>query len=155
MIWGIDPGVNGALALFDPIKGTLHVEDIKTVKINNRKDIVPSLLCDQLKQQHCPIYIEHVGSMPGNSGRSMFTFGKTYGVILGVAAGLQMPVTTVTPQVWMRKVGKKKGKEGSRQRAFQLFPAYASSFARVKDHDRADAALIAYYGFTFGESVER
>jgi len=33
-------------------------------------------------------------------------------------------------------------------------PAYSQLFARKKDDGRADAALIAYYGFTYGESVD-
>ena len=38
------------------------------------------------------------------------------------------------------------GKDGSRLRAMELFPAYADRFKRVKDDGRSDAALIAYYG---------
>jgi crossover junction endodeoxyribonuclease RuvC len=38
------------------------------------------------------------------------------------------------------------GKDGSRYRAAQLFPARAELFKRVKDDGRSDATLIAAYG---------
>jgi crossover junction endodeoxyribonuclease RuvC len=37
-------------------------------------------------------------------------------------------------------------KEGSRQRALQLFPAAHALLARKKDHGRAEASLIALFG---------
>ena len=76
--------------------------------------------------------------------------------MLGAAAALQMPTTAVTPQVWMKAVGRQKGKnkDASRARACQLFPSYAHYFERKKDDGRADAALLCYYGFLYGRSVE-
>ena len=44
-----------------------------------------------------------------------------------------------------KALGVRDGKDGSRQRACELFPAYASAFSRVKDNGRSDAALIAMW----------
>ena len=51
-----------------------------------------------------PVYcvIEHVHSFPGNSGRSMFTFGCNYGQWLGILATLKIPYIEVTPYKWMK-----------------------------------------------------
>ena len=64
----------------------------------------------------------------------------------GILAALDVPVTIVTPQAWRKRVVVREGKDGSRERAMQLFPRQAAMFARKKDDGRADAALIAYYG---------
>ena len=154
MIWGIDPGISGAAVLFDPLEGIIEIFDMPIMEINKKKQVSPQLLSAILSTQICPLYIEQVHAMPGQGVTSMFNFGKSFGVCLGVAAGLQMPTTTVLPFSWQRKLGTKKGKDGSRERACQLFPSYAQSFARKKDDGRSDAALIAYFGFCFGESVE-
>ena len=57
---------------------------------------------------------------------------------------LEVPMTIVEPSVW-KKFHQLRGgdKEAARQRALQLFPAAHALFARKKDHQRAEAALIA------------
>jgi hypothetical protein len=54
----------------------------------------------------------------------------------------------VTPARWKQAVGVPTcaDKEAGRQRALQLFPEQANGLARKKDHARADAMLLAYYG---------
>lgn len=47
-------------------------------------------------------------------------------------------------------MGVRAGKDGSRERAMQLFPQYADQFARKKDNGRSDAVLIAKYGASCG-----
>jgi len=45
-------------------------------------------------------------------------------------------------------------KEASRQRALQLFPDQAVNLARKKDHARADAMLLAYFGLKLSALAE-
>jgi crossover junction endodeoxyribonuclease RuvC len=61
---------------------------------------------------------------------------------------LSSPLTLVAPQLWQKAVGLRDGKDGSRLRAMELFPAYAELFRLKKAHGRSDAALIAWYGAT-------
>ena len=84
----------------------------------------------------------------------MFNFGKSYGMVLGVIAALDYPLHYVTPQQWQRDLKVEAGKDGNRARAMQLMPAYAQEFKRRRDDGRADAALIAYWGVTYGLSVD-
>jgi crossover junction endodeoxyribonuclease RuvC len=84
---------------------------------------------------------------------STFNFGQTYGGIRGVLAGLRVPITMITPSKWTRDLKVTGGKDANRQRAAQLFPAYAASFARAKDDGRADACLLAYWLFTCAKDV--
>jgi len=162
-IWGIDPGATGALALFDPIKGDLDIFDMPIVIVNKKKRVEPALVAQILsKEVKGRVFIEKVGAMPNQGVASMFSFGQSYGVMLGAAAALKLPTTAVTPRLWMKAVNRQIGnskaqranKDASRARACQLFPNYAHYFERKKDDGRADAALLCYYGFLYGGSVE-
>ena len=64
--------------------------------------------------------------------------------------------TLVTPTKWKPAVGIHTGadKEASRQRALQLFPDQAVNLARKKDHARADAMLLAYFGLKLSALAE-
>jgi crossover junction endodeoxyribonuclease RuvC len=84
--------------------------------------------------------------MPNQGVSSMFTFGKSAGIIEGVLGAMNIPVTFVTPQKWIKAMSVVGGKDGSRKRASELLPEFASEFKRVKDNGRSDAALIALFG---------
>ena len=148
-VWGIDVGLNGAIALFDMIEGHLEVHDMPVMEINKKRQVNPQLLTNILEQHNAPVFIEQVGARPGQGVSSMFNFGKSYGICLGVSAGLKLPTTTITPLVWQKALKVEKGKDGNRLRATQIFPNFSSLFARKKDDGRADAALLAYYGAVF------
>ena len=152
MILGIDPGANGGLAFFEPLKG-LAVIDMPTFEVKRggkmKKEISPAMLAAEIKSvAPDSAIIEKVGAMPGQGVSSMFQIGRSVGMVEGVLAALQIPYDYVTPQTWQKAVGARGGKDASRLRAMELYPAYANEF-RLKKHDgRADAALIAWYGVT-------
>ena len=150
-VWGIDVGLNGAIALFDMIEGHLEVHDMPVMEINKKRQVNPQLLTNILEQHDAPVFIEQVGARPGQGVSSMFNFGKSFGICLGVSAGLKLQTTTVSPVAWQRACKVEKGKDGNRLRATQTFPNYSNLFARKKDDGRADAALIAYWGAVFFE----
>lgn len=147
---GIDPGVTGAVAVFD---GATLVAcfDIPTIKPGKRTRVNAGALAGMLRE-HMPIshaYIERVGSRPGEGAVGAFSFGHTAGTIEGVVAALGIPVTLVTPASWKPAAGLNgSDKARSRARASQLFPRHAALFARVKDDGRAEAALIGWIGRT-------
>jgi crossover junction endodeoxyribonuclease RuvC len=66
------------------------------------------------------------------------------GIWLGVMAALRMPYTPVRPVVWKKAFSLGKDKEASRLRAQQLFPS--ADLRRKRDHGRAEALLLAWYG---------
>ena len=147
---GIDPGASGAIALV--VNAVLiSVHDMPTVTVERNKSqkrqVCPaglSLLMQQLSPNKA--ICEKVSAMPGQGVSSMFSFGRSVGIIEGVLAAKQIPVTFVTPQSWQKQSGASKGKDGSRQRVMELFPREAHLFTRVKDDGRADAVLIALAG---------
>jgi crossover junction endodeoxyribonuclease RuvC len=149
---GIDPGINGAIAIFhDGV--LLSIVDMPTVEVASGKSmkrhISAALLRDILDgYPHLHVVIEKVGAMPGQGVTSMFNFGRSAGIIEGVVAGLKLSSTYVTPNMWTKFVGRAAGKDASRMRAMELFPTRFELFKRAKDDGRADAALIAYWYIT-------
>jgi crossover junction endodeoxyribonuclease RuvC len=155
LILAIDPGAKGALAFYNPMAGTLEIVDTPTVEVKRgakmKTEISAQMLAAVIQaRKPTEAVVEKVGAMPGQGVSSMFQFGRGVGMIEGVLSALQIPVTYVAPQLWQRQVGTRTGKDGNRQRASELFPAYASTFARAKDDGRADAALMAWWRASHG-----
>ena len=151
---GIDPGLSGAIAFLDTEKGHLSIIDMPTfeVKRNNKtkREVSPVgvAVAMGLAEKVSRAVLERVGAMPGQGVTSVFSFGRSVGIIEGVLATMLIPVDIVTPQAWQKAAGVRGGKDGSRMRASELFPNYAELFARKKDDGRADAALMAWYAAT-------
>lgn len=151
---GIDVGLNGAIALV--VDGELiSVVDMPTVTLDRngkakRQVSVPELV--QIIKDFDPTeaYTERVFAMAGQGVTSVFSFGRSLGVVEGVLGALKIKNSLVTPQTWQKRMAVTGGKDGSRARAMDLFPEQAQMFKRVKDDGRADAALIAAFGVANG-----
>jgi len=154
MYVGIDPGLNGAVAYFDVENGHLSIVDMPTmeVKRNNKvkREVHAAGLAHLLAIEFevGGVILERVGAMPGQGVTSVFSFGRSTGLIEGVLAAYDLPVTIITPQEWQKAAKVRGGKDGSRLRACELFPNYAGLFALKKHDGRADAALMAWYAAT-------
>lgn len=151
---GIDCGLNGALALV--VDGELvRVVDMPTVTLERngktkRQVSVPELV-DIIKElDPTEAYCEKVFAMAGQGVTSVFSLGRSLGVVEGVLTALRIKTTLMTPQTWIKGMGVVGGKDGSRARAMELFPDHLSLFKRVKDDGRSDASLIAIWGYRNG-----
>ena len=160
-IVGIDPGITGALALVGlNDEGDVRLLDVQdmpvaTLKVGraNKSHILPSGVASILRDwnEHpfatsVDVFIEEVHAMPGQGVTSMFRFGHALGLVEGVAAGLGLRTHKVPPKTWQTAVRVQKEPDAGRLRASQIFPDGAKFFVRKMDHNRADAALIAYAG---------
>lgn len=144
VILGVDPGKSGALAfIFQNDMNRVAVEDMPLADGN-----ISSPALAQIIKRFGPTVavIELVHSMPKQGVASVFSFGKSFGQAIGVIGALNIPLHFVTPGKWKKSYGLGADKEECRARALALFPACSASFARKKDHGRAEAALIAKYG---------
>lgn len=149
-VLGIDVGLNGAIAVVEGDR-LIEVHDMPTFTMERNgknKRMVNAAELARLIRQSAPAsaYLERLSAMPGQGVTSMFSMGQSLGVVLGILAALDIPTTTIPPRTWQKALDVPQGKDGSRYRAAQLFPAHAAQFARVKDDGRSDAALIAAYG---------
>ena len=151
-IWGVDVGAFGAIAILDTDSRELVVIDMPTLKVKRGPRVVNQvdahMLADSLRPHvtgEIKALIEKVHAMPGQGVSSMFSFGRAAGIVEGVLAGLSVPFELIPPATWIKSMRTFGGKDGSRQRAQELFPDYAHLFARKKDDGRAEAALLACY----------
>lgn len=152
-ILGIDPGASGALVCLCTDTQKLEIFDTPTVTIKRGtrqvRQVNAYLLTEIVRELRADrAVVEAVHAMPGQGVSSMFAFGRALGVIEGVLAGLNVPITLVPPAEWTKVMRVKGGKDGARNRAMEIYPLYAGQFARVKDDGRADATLLATYGAT-------
>lgn len=150
-IVGIDPGITGALAMYDPASGrVLKVEDMPiSAKGTGHGNQVAAHVLATLLRSWVPslAIVEAQGAMPKQGVTSMLSLGRTMGVIEGVLAALEVPYVTVRPGEWKRRAGLLKAdKDQSRTLALQLNPQFAEALRRQKDHGRAEAMLIARFG---------
>lgn len=150
MIIGIDPGLLGAIAFYNGLN--LYVYDIPTFAIERngkaKRQINLQGLIEIIAKHHAThAYLENVNAMPGQGVSSMFQMGRGFGQIEMGLAAMDVPVTYVTPQVWKKALSVPKDKDGARQRASQLMPKHSNHWLLKKHDGRAEAALIAYYGW--------
>lgn len=152
LLIGIDPGITGAMAAINADTLQLHaVVDFPTVSEGKKQRIFTYGTADILKQWESDadriamVYLEKVNAMPKQGVTSMFNMGRSFGAIEGVISALNLPLTYITPVTWKRRANLiNKDKDVSRTRALELYPS--APLTRKKDHNRADALLIARYG---------
>jgi crossover junction endodeoxyribonuclease RuvC len=150
-ILGIDPGKSGGVALIDTTAWTIAVIDMPVEAATKSRDLTsPTALAAYFHASEADyLFLEEVGTQPGEGAVGAFSFGRGFGRIEGVAAGAMISVWLVRPQEWKRALQVPADKGRSVTRAKQLIPGAASSFVGprggTKD-GRAEAALIAFYG---------
>ena len=146
ILMSIDPGLSGAIAVFidDVLIDIVDTPTHELTRNNKTKRQISASALAGIFTQHHPdhVVVEKVTAMPGNGATSMFSFGRSFGLIEGIVGAYEIPATYVMPSVWTKGIGRGLGKDASRARACELYPSHQKSFARVKDDGRADAVLI-------------
>lgn len=156
---GIDPGLHGAVALFnlEASSGRTNfillesIFDMPIMQHGKKKALdVEELYSLFMKWKFFSIrtaFIENVFARPGQGVSSMFSFGYQKGVLIGMARAFGWKIELLTPLKWKKSMGLlKQDKSASLKTAIKLFPEEKEYFKRVKDNGRADAALICYSG---------
>lgn len=141
-IIGIDPGVNGGLAVYSCDAKRI----IEVVKMPATPQELLTFL--RLYKFNSVCYLERVQGMPGNSPSGMFNFGRGFGHIEMALLALKIPFTEVTPQKWQKalQLGHKGSKTATqwknklKERAQQLYPSLKITLAT------SDSLLIVEYG---------
>ncbi len=108
IIFGIDPGVSGAISILEN-KKVVEIFDMPTMidGKKNKKQVngaqVTNIIKGKLNQnKEIIVVVEHVNAMPGQGVTSMFNFGQTFGAIKGVCAALELPIFFVRPSKWKK-----------------------------------------------------
>jgi crossover junction endodeoxyribonuclease RuvC len=146
ILMSIDPGLSGAIAVFidDVLIDIVDTPTHELTRNNKTKRQISASALASIFKDHRPdhVVVERVSAMPNQGVTSVFSFGRSFGVIEGILAAYELPATYVMPSVWTKGIGRGLVKDASRARACELYPAHQQRFARVKDDGRADAVLI-------------
>ena len=152
IIFGIDPGVSGAISVLEN-KKVIEVFDMPTM-IDGKKSKrqvngaqVTNIIKEKLDEnKEIIVVVEQVNAMPGQGVTSMFNFGQSFGVIKGISSALSLPIYFVRPTKWKKHFNLiKTNKDASRTKVIQIYPEISSKLSRKKDSNKADAILIARY----------
>ena len=151
---GIDPGLTGAAALMNENQ-LVEVIDLPVMTVGKgegrvKNQINAAALAMELRRLvvvpgALTVAIEKVGAMPDQGIAGVFSFGDTVGCIRGVVATLGYPIEWVTPQQWKKHFKIPREKDVARSVAINLFPG--APLTRKKDHNRAEAMLLARYAW--------
>jgi len=150
-ILAVDPGMSGAVVLLEP--NTMHVR----TDFKHPEDLTRAI--EALAPSADVAVIELVASRPGQGVASMFQFGFSAGIAVGslLYAGFsefdqrRKPLIEVAPQLWQRYFRELPNSPCSTEffdspSVLRFFHPQAAEFlTRKKDHNTADALLMALW----------
>lgn len=151
---GVDPGLTGACAVVSR-NGLRGVFDLPTKPLPNAgpkamvtRQIDGRRFAEMLAELLEPggdrtAIMEDVQAMPGSAIQTMGSMMHSKGVLDGVLAARGIAVAFVRPQAWKKPYGLTADKTKARDCCMRLYSG--APVARVKDHNRAEAILIAHY----------
>ena len=151
-IIGIDPGLNGAIAILEnnKVKKIFEMPVMSEGKKNKRQlnsaQLVNLLKSNIESNEETVIVVEQVNAMPGQGVTSMFNFGQTFGAIKGICAALSLPIFFVRPAKWKKHFDLiNSSKDASRTKAIEMYPLISDKLSKKKDVNKSDAILIARF----------
>ena len=108
-------------------------------------DLDTSLMQNLATEKPNLVIIESQQAMPLQGVVSMFTLGSVYGALVACFQIKGWSIELCRPPIWKKEAGLLGSeKDASRGKAMMLFPE--CQLPLKKDHNKADALLIAYYG---------
>lgn len=148
-VCGVDPGAQGAFAVVDTTTRQLvDWMDMPVIDTGKERYVDPAVVLDFI-ERWAPerIVVERLHAMPVSGSIGNFQSGATYGSLLAALKLALVPTETVPPGHWKKRAGLlKQDKGGSLDLARQTF-GFPDCLKRKKDDGRAEAALIALYGW--------
>lgn len=163
---GIDPGATGGVFRLETDDSGKVVRCKMMTCSSSDMDTV-AVIQQQIGKGVDRVIVEQVASFPGQGVSSTFTFGKRYGVILGVLHSLGCNPILVRSQKWQRDLGltlpKGTGDDQptpAKKKAYRRKLMKESAFSKATDtftecegkkigKENSDAALIALWGLKF------
>lgn len=139
-IIGIDPGKQGAIAVLDTAEWRVDTFDMPDT-INGRREIFTEIgkVCVACIEQ--PFYPPKIGT------RHVATIAEGYGILQACLVFAGIPTIAVAPSAWKKTLRLSADKAASRQLASLTWPDDADQWRLAKHDGRAEAALIALYGW--------
>lgn len=165
IVLGIDPGLGGALALVDCASGgrpfLVAARDVPTVGEDARRRVFVGGVLEWIFERKVEIdvaYIERAQAMPDQGASSGFIYGRAVGALEATVLCAGVRLKTAEPAVWKRRFGLTakqlgtgpdeftKRKAASRALAIRNIDGAKEKLELAKDHNKAEAMLIAVFG---------
>ena len=144
----IDPGLTGAIALFEDgvCVDVMPMPWMWITKSKKKKKVINVPELDSMFRIVNPnmVVIEKVHAMPGNGATSMFSFGYAYGVVVAMSWAHCSKVLDATPQEWK----KHHNLIGSEKKEATILAKKLCT--HVTSSGKADAYLIGVYALQSG-----
>ena len=144
MSWfiGLDPGKKGAMAIIESTPD--GIGEVKIIPFE------PSDYISALKRYSgATVCIEQVQSLPREGVKSVWSFGQTYGWLLGVMDALGVSYQAVPPNKWKREYSLLRAeKKQSIEVCKRLFPNVSlkrTDRCKTDDDNMADSLLLCEY----------
>jgi crossover junction endodeoxyribonuclease RuvC len=149
LVAGIDPGLDGALALIEAATlEVFEVLDFPTVGTAKREPDEAALFATlaRWRTMGCTFVVyETQQAFPKQGRSSCFSLGVTFGVVRAAIAAAGIAREPVSPRTWKRDAGLTSDKADSRAAALRLFPGASDMLGRKRDEGRAESLLLAAY----------
>jgi hypothetical protein len=150
---GIDPGLDGALAILrdDSDSVELHLMPTLPSGVGGKRMLDLVRIRDLLLDANpAHVAIESQQPFPKQGGCSNFTTGHNYGALCGLLVGLEISWGAVRPREWQKVYGIGRGDTKAQsvvvcQRLFPRACLLPTPRCHVPHDGLADAALIAEY----------
>jgi hypothetical protein len=159
---GVDPGTTGAIAFLGVEAGKIERVSIIDYADPNVKDYLRAV-SDRAAfgLSSVSAIVEEVGMRPGQDVIRTSKYVVHHGIIQGWLQMLSIGYKLVNPRTWQAKIYRSIGADqpasnyndvkprhlAIARAAYAAWPDVLAAIARCKDHNRADALLIAHYGF--------
>ena len=137
---GIDPGKTGAIAVMDADDMTVRVFDMPGT-IEEKRAILSEIGSVRCAWVEKPFFPRMIGI------KNAVTIAQAYGEMKACLFFAGVPTNEVPPATWKKHFGLSTDKDASRALAGQHFPDQAHLWSLKKQDGRAEAALIALYGW--------
>ena len=141
ILLGIDPGKQGALAVYDTVDNSVTTHDMPDT-IDGRRELLSGIGRVDIAWVERPFYPRMIGV------KNAAKIAEGFGILLACLSYAGIPTRLVDPSVWKKHLRLGSDKAASRQLASMTWPDCADQWRLAKQDGRAEAALIALYGWS-------
>jgi len=151
---GVDNGLSGGIAIIQGRK-ILELLTMPTVVGSNDRneyDISAIIKILEKYKKNSVLIIEKAQAMPKLGTVQAFSFGKLYGIMLGLACALKIPHNIIHSKTWQKEMFRDISSENTKQASIivakQLYPeqSFLATERSKKMHDgMTDALLLCVY----------
>lgn len=140
-VWvGIDPGATGAIAV-------LQANNLTITTLKDEREALDELRRISKLPGQVFVLLEEVHSMPRQGVVSSFTFGRNFGVVIGMVMACDLSLQLMRPQRWLKELGIRPRKKTESKTEWKKFLAATAKRMYPKfqsiNQQNADSVLIA------------